>query len=57
MENHGECRLPELQAIIPPRGFRPRIQPLWILHPLAEVLFLVVCGTIADCDDYDDIAA
>jgi len=28
-----------------------------ILHPLAEVLFLVVCGTIADCDDYDDIAA
>ena len=28
-----------------------------ILHPLAEILFLVVCGTIADCDDYDDIAA
>lgn len=28
-----------------------------ILHPLAEVLLLVVCGTIADCDDYDDIAA
>jgi predicted transposase YbfD/YdcC len=28
-----------------------------IMHPLAEVLFLVVCGTIADCDDYDDIAA
>jgi predicted transposase YbfD/YdcC len=27
-----------------------------ILHPLAEILFLVVCGTIADCDDYDDIA-
>ena len=24
---------------------------------MAEVLFLVVCGTIADCDDYDDIAA
>lgn len=28
-----------------------------IMHPLAEVLLLVVCGTIADCDDYDDIAA
>ena len=28
-----------------------------IMHPLAEVLFLVVCGSIADCDDYDDIAA
>jgi hypothetical protein len=25
--------------------------------PPAEVLFLVVCGTITDCDDYDDIAA
>ena len=26
-------------------------------HPLPEVLLLVVCGTIADCDDYEDIAA
>ena len=30
------------------RGFR---------HPLTEILLLVVCGTIADCDDYEDIAA
>ena len=28
-----------------------------ITHPLAEILLLVVCGTIADCDDYDHIAA
>lgn len=28
-----------------------------ILHPLPEVLLLVVCGTIADCDDYENIAA
>lgn len=28
-----------------------------ILHPLPEVLLLVVCGTIADCDDYEDIAS
>lgn len=28
-----------------------------ILHPLPEILFLVVCGTIADCDDYEDIAS
>jgi predicted transposase YbfD/YdcC len=28
-----------------------------ILHPLREILLLVVCGTIADCDDYDAIAA
>jgi hypothetical protein len=27
-----------------------------ILHPLREVLLLVVCGTSADCDDYDAIA-
>lgn len=26
-------------------------------HPLAEVLLLVVCGTMADCDDYEAIAA
>ena len=28
-----------------------------IAYPLAEVLLLVVCGTMADCDDYDHIAA
>ncbi len=28
-----------------------------IAHPLAEVLLLVVCGTTADCDDYEAIAA
>jgi predicted transposase YbfD/YdcC len=28
-----------------------------ITHPLAEILLLVVCGSIADCDDYDHIAA
>jgi hypothetical protein len=27
-----------------------------VAHPLPEVLFLVVCGTICDCDDYDLIA-
>ncbi|MFO1119844.1 MAG: ISAs1 family transposase [Rhodospirillales bacterium] len=28
-----------------------------ILHPLPEILLLVVCGTIADCDDDEGIAA
>ena len=28
-----------------------------IAHPLAEILLLVVCGTMADCDDYDHISA
>jgi predicted transposase YbfD/YdcC len=28
-----------------------------ILHPLPEVLLLVVCGTLSDCDDYEGIAS
>ncbi|MGF6231576.1 putative transposase YbfD/YdcC [Inquilinus ginsengisoli] len=28
-----------------------------ILHPLPEILLLVVCGTLADCDDYEGIAS
>jgi predicted transposase YbfD/YdcC len=31
--------------------------PWRVAHPLPEVLLLVVCGTIADCDDYEHIAA
>ena len=27
-----------------------------VAYPLAEILLLAVCGTIADCDDYDDIS-
>jgi hypothetical protein len=27
-----------------------------VAHPLPEILLLVVCGTIADCDDYEGIA-
>ena len=26
-----------------------------VMYPLKEVLLLVVCGTMAACDDYDDI--
>jgi predicted transposase YbfD/YdcC len=32
-------------------------EPHRVAYPLAELLLLVVCGTIAECDDYDDIAA
>src|SRR5271168_993065 len=28
-----------------------------VMHPLAEVLLMVVCGTMADCDNYEGIAA
>ena len=31
-------------------------EPWRVAHPLPEILFLVVCGTICDCDDYDLIA-
>ena len=27
-----------------------------VAYPLAELLLLAVCGTVADCDDYDAIA-
>jgi hypothetical protein len=30
-------------------------EPGRIMYPLAEVLLLVTCGTIASCDDFDDI--
>src|SRR5947209_12751168 len=30
--------------------------PWRVAHPLPEVLLLVVCGSIADCDDYEGIA-
>jgi predicted transposase YbfD/YdcC len=30
-------------------------EPWRVVYPLREVLFLVVCATIANCDDYDDI--
>jgi predicted transposase YbfD/YdcC len=32
-------------------------EPWRVVYPLPEVLLLVVCGTIADCDDYEGIAA
>lgn len=32
-------------------------EPWKVAHPLPEVLLLAVCGTIADCDDYEHIAA
>jgi len=30
-------------------------EPCKVMYPLNEVLFLVVCGTICSCDDFDDI--
>jgi len=32
-------------------------EPWRVLYPLADVMLLVVCGTICSCDDFDDIVA
>ena len=32
-------------------------EPWRVAFPLAEVLLLLTCATIADCDDFDDIVA
>jgi predicted transposase YbfD/YdcC len=32
-------------------------EPWRVLYPLAEVLLLLTCATIASCDDFDDIVA
>jgi predicted transposase YbfD/YdcC len=54
IEGFGKSRLAvlleHLSAVEDPR------EPWRVAHPLREVLFLVVCGTICDCDDYDLIA-
>jgi hypothetical protein len=39
----------------PTRGTRVTRQAWKVAYPLCEVLFRVVCGTIANCDDYEDI--
>ncbi|HEY3929182.1 MAG TPA: ISAs1 family transposase [Candidatus Koribacter sp.] len=48
---------PRLRALLDHFAFieDPR-EPWRVAHPLPEVLLLVVCGTIADCDDYEGIA-
>lgn len=32
-------------------------EPYRVMYPLAEVLLLVTCATVASCDDFDDIVA
>lgn len=47
-----------LKALLDHFSLIPDSRDPWrVAHPLAEVLLLVVCGTMADCDDYDGIAA
>jgi hypothetical protein len=32
-------------------------EPWRVVYPLAEVLLLLTCATIASCDDFEDIVA
>src|ERR1700761_1865194 len=48
---------PRLRALLDHFALIEDTREQWrVAHPLPEVLLLVVCGTIADCDDYDGIA-
>jgi predicted transposase YbfD/YdcC len=48
---------PRLKALLEHFSAIPDTRQKWrVAHPLPEVLLLVVCGTICDCDDYDGIA-
>jgi predicted transposase YbfD/YdcC len=48
---------PRLKALLEHFSSIPDTRQPWrVAHPLPEVLLLVVCGTICDCDDYDGIA-
>ena len=48
---------PRLRVLLDHLGWIKDSRQSWkVAYPLREVLFLVVCGTIASGDDYDDIA-
>ena len=47
---------PQLRLLLDHLGMIKDTRQSWkVAYPLREVLFLVVCGTIASGDDYDDI--
>ena len=47
---------PRLRLLLDHLGAIRDTRQSWkVAYPLREVLFLVVCGTIADCDDYEEI--
>jgi predicted transposase YbfD/YdcC len=52
-----EFEKPRLKALLEHFSTIEDPRQSWrVAHPLDEVLLLVVCGTICDCDDYDGIA-
>ncbi len=54
LEGFGRSRL---KSLLEHFGEIEDVREPWrVAHPLREVLFLVVCGTICDCEDYDLIS-
>jgi predicted transposase YbfD/YdcC len=50
------CEKPRLRRLLDHFSAVTDRREQWrVAYPLPEVLLLVVCGTIASCDDYDDI--
>jgi hypothetical protein len=50
------CEKPRLRRLLDHFSAVTDPREQWrVGYPLPEVLLLVVCGTIASCDDYDDI--
>jgi hypothetical protein len=47
---------PQLRLLLDHFGLLEDDREAWrVAHPLPEVLFLAVCGTIGACDDFDEI--
>ena len=47
---------PQLRVLLDRLGTITDTRQSWkVAYPLREMLFLVVCGTIASSDDYEDI--
>ena len=47
---------PRLAALLDHFAAIEEVREPWrVMYPLREVLFLVVCATVANCDDYEDI--
>jgi predicted transposase YbfD/YdcC len=56
MESFGEK--PRLRSLLDHFSVIDDPREQWrVAHPLPEVLLLIVCASIASCDDFDDIAA
>lgn len=60
MDDFGDLEVERsrLTLLLTHLGAIPDARAPWrVQFPLAEVLFLIVCGSVCDCDDYESISA